>query len=116
MSDAAVAGPPTACSGERYCAVPITMPVAVIGTWLLDSETPKSVIFTLPVGVMRMLPGFTSRCTTPASCAACRARAVWARIGSSRRGGSTGSRSSRSLMGSPTTSSIARNAEPSCSP
>ncbi len=37
---------------------------------------PKSVIFTSPAGVTRMLPGFTSRWITPASCAACRPSAA----------------------------------------
>ncbi|CPU64944.1 Uncharacterised protein [Mycobacteroides abscessus] len=116
MSEAPVAAWPTACSGERYWAVPMTMPVAVIGTWLAARETPKSVIFTVPERSMRMFPGLTSRCTTPDRWAACSARAVCARIGRSRAGGSTGSRSSRSAMGSPTTSSMTRYPEPLVSP
>ena len=116
MSDAGVAARPIACSGERYCAVPMTIPDAVIGIWLVAVEMPKSVIFTRPERASRMLPGLTSRCTTPATCAACSARAVWARIGSRRRVGSTGSRSSRSDIGSPRTSSMTRKPEPSCSP
>ena len=116
MSDAGVAARPMACSGDRYWAVPMTIPEAVMGIWLLAVEMPKSVIFTRPERASRMLPGFTSRCTTPATWAACSARAVCARIGSSRRVGSTGWRSSRSDIGSPRMSSMTRNPEPSCSP
>ncbi|SKU64821.1 Uncharacterised protein [Mycobacteroides abscessus subsp. abscessus] len=52
-----------------YCAVPITMPVCVTGAASTALAMPKSVSFTWPVGVMRMLPGLTSRCTRPAACA-----------------------------------------------
>ena len=107
-SEAGVAGLPIACSGDRYWAVPMTIPVAVIGTWFDASETPKSVSFTPPVRDSRMLPGFTSRCTTPASCAAARPRAALVRMGTRRWACSTGSRSSRSDMGSPITSSMTR--------
>ena len=51
-------------------------PVWVSGTELVARAMPKSVIFTSPSGVTRMLPGFTSRWTTPASCAACRPSAA----------------------------------------
>ena len=48
-----------------YCAVPITMPVWVTGAASTALAMPKSVSFTWPVGVIRMLPGLTSRCTRP---------------------------------------------------
>ena len=49
-----------------YWAVPITMPVWVTGAASTALAMPKSVSFTWPVGVIRMLPGLTSRCTRPA--------------------------------------------------
>jgi hypothetical protein len=52
-----------------YWAVPITIPVWVTGAASTALAMPKSVSFTVPVGVMRMLPGLTSRCTRPAVCA-----------------------------------------------
>ena len=56
-SDSGVAGLPTACSGERYWAVPMTMPVAVMFTWLRASDTPKSVIFTRPTAAQQDVAG-----------------------------------------------------------
>ena len=76
MSVAGDAGWPLACSGERYCTVPMTWPVAVSGTWSVMRAMPKSVIFTRPSGVTSRLPGLMSRCTRPAACAACSAIAV----------------------------------------
>ena len=78
MSVAGDAGCPDACSGERYCTVPMTWPVAVSGTWSAMRAMPKSVILTRPSGVMSRLPGLMSRCTRPAACAACSAAAVCA--------------------------------------
>ena len=82
MSVVGDAGWPDACSGERYCTVPMTWPVAVSGTWSAMRAMPKSVIFTRPSGVMSRLPGLMSRCTRPAACAACRAAAVCATMSS----------------------------------
>ena len=73
MSVVGDAGCPEACSGERYCTVPMTWPVAVSGTWSAMRAMPKSVILTRPSGVMSRLPGLMSRCTRPAACAACSA-------------------------------------------
>jgi hypothetical protein len=56
--------------------VPITWPVRVSGTLPADHAMPKSVIFTLPSGRTRMLPGFTSRWTMPARCASASANAA----------------------------------------
>ena len=69
---------------------------------------PKSVIFTWPAGVTSRLPGLTSRCTTPAACAARRPSAAWPSRSIVRSGGSAPSRSSWSDSGSPATSSITR--------
>ena len=57
---------PSACSGEKYAAVPMTAPVWVrLSSVLTARAMPKSVTLTSPSGVMSTLPGFTSRCTTP---------------------------------------------------
>ena len=72
---------PSACSGEKYAAVPMTAPVWVrLSSVLTARAMPKSVTFTSPSGVMRMLPGLTSRCTTPWRWANARAAAVPAPI------------------------------------
>ena len=47
----------------------MTDPVCVRFSLVPARAMPKSVTFTVPVGVMSTLPGFTSRCTTPCSCA-----------------------------------------------
>ena len=59
---------PRACSGERYCAVPITAAV-----WVIVAEVsataramPKSITLTWPVGVSITFAGLMSRCTMPA--------------------------------------------------
>ncbi len=116
MSVAGDAGCPDACSGERYCTVPMTWPVAVSGTWSAMRAMPKSVIFTRPSGVISRLPGLMSRCTRPAACAACSAEAVWATMSSARSGGSFDSRSRIVDSASPGTSSMTRNADPFSSP
>ena len=76
MSEAGTASWPDACSGEMYCAVPITMPVRVTGAWWATLAMPKSVILSWPAGVINRLPGLMSRCTSARACAACRARPV----------------------------------------
>ncbi len=76
MSVVGEAACPLACSGERYCTVPITWPVAVSGTWSAIRAMPKSVILMRPSGVISRLPGLMSRCTSPAWWAACSADAV----------------------------------------
>jgi hypothetical protein len=59
---------PRACSGERYCAVPITAWVWVIvpAESAIARAIPKSITFTAPVGVSMTLAGLMSRCTMPA--------------------------------------------------
>ena len=88
MSVVGDAGCPLACSGERYCTVPITWPVAVSGTWSAMRAMPKSVILTRPSGVISRLPGLMSRCTSPAAWAACSAAAVCATMSSTLSAGS----------------------------
>ena len=61
MSLAPVACLPSACSGERYCGVPMTCPVWVSATASAARAMPKSVIFTVRSGVTSRLAGFTSR-------------------------------------------------------
>src|SRR5258708_756019 len=82
MSVAVVIGPALACSGETYCAVPITMPLCVRCAASIARAIPKSVIFTCPSGVISRFPGLMSRCTMPASCAAATAPAAAVRRGS----------------------------------
>ena len=59
---------PRACSGDRYCAVPITWAVWVIVAWasLIARAMPKSMTLTSPLRVTITLPGLMSRCTMPA--------------------------------------------------
>ena len=59
---------PRACSGDRYCAVPITWAVCVIVAWasLIARAMPKSMTLMSPLRVTITLPGLMSRCTIPA--------------------------------------------------
>ena len=59
---------PRACSGDRYCAVPITWAVWVIVAWasLIARAMPKSMTLMSPLRVTITLPGLMSRCTMPA--------------------------------------------------
>ena len=57
---------PSACSGEKYAAVPITAPVWVrLSSVFMARAMPKSVTLTPPSAMISTLPGFTSRWTTP---------------------------------------------------
>ncbi len=58
---------PRACSGERYCAVPITAEVAVMVCPASASARamPKSITLTSPPRVSMTLAGLMSRCTMP---------------------------------------------------
>ena len=68
---------PRTCSGERYLAVPIiTLSLVRSSSPSRPLAMPKSVSRTRPSGVTRMLPGFTSRWTNPAWCAASSAAAT----------------------------------------
>ncbi len=59
---------PRACSGERYCAVPMTAWVWVIVADESDiaRAMPKSITFTAPLSVSITLAGLMSRCTMSA--------------------------------------------------
>ena len=52
-----------------YGAVPTIVPVSVSREWSAVVASPKSPSFAVPPLVSQMFPGFTSRCTTPCSCA-----------------------------------------------
>ena len=107
-SDRPVAGRPTAASGARYWAVPMTSPVLVIATASAARAMPKSVSFAVPSGSMRMLAGLTSRWIRPFLCAACSALAACATI-STVSIGDMGARSSMSFeSGRPGTYSMTR--------
>ncbi len=60
---------PRACSGERYCGVPTTMPVWVIEVTpdCMARAMPKSMTLTTPRLVIITLPGLMSRWTSPFS-------------------------------------------------
>ena len=108
MSLAAVAALPSACSGERYCGVPMTWPVWVSATASAARAIPKSVIFTVPSGVTSRLAGFTSRCTMPSACAALIPSAAWASSSAAGSGGIGSPPRSSADSGSPRTSSMTR--------
>ena len=57
------------CSGARYPAVPSTVPGAVSASAPVVDAIPKSETCTLPSSSRRRFAGFTSRWTTPFSCA-----------------------------------------------
>ena len=101
---------PSACSGLKYCAVPTTIPLWVSGTVSATRAIPKSVIFTIPSCPTSRLPGFTSRCTMPARCAASSAVAACSITSSVRSVGSRPSRARIAESGSPSTNSITRYA------
>ena len=63
------------------------MPVAVFTSGSRSLAMPKSMIFTRPSASTMMLPGFTSRWTTPRSCAAASASATCAAISTASEGG-----------------------------
>ena len=92
MSARLSTGRRSACSGLMYEAVstivPANVPATVsVGELLRSTEAtgaactiaanPKSRTFTSPAGDTITLPGFKSRCTTPRSCAASSASAIW---------------------------------------
>ena len=59
------------CSGDMYIGVPAIDPATVTPGVACCLAIPKSITFKTPSLVMKKLSGLTSRCTTPASCAAC---------------------------------------------
>jgi hypothetical protein len=95
----------------------MTAPVWVrLSSVFMARAMPKSVTLTSPSGVMRMLPGFTSRCTTPWRCAKASAAATPAPMVAIWRGdGRWGSRSTAE-SGRPWTYSMTMKYDPSSSP
>ena len=65
-------GPPDrgAARGARKAGVPTIPPVLVIAVSCLIAAMPKSVSTTRPSSASSTFPGLTSRCSTPAACAA----------------------------------------------
>ena len=63
MSERASTDSPRACSGERYCAVPITALVAVtdVAASLMALAIPKSITFASPWVFIIMFAGLISR-------------------------------------------------------
>ena len=60
------------CSGDMYSGVPAIEPATVTPGVSYCLAMPKSITLSTPSSVTKKLSGLTSRCTTPASCAACR--------------------------------------------
>ena len=77
-SDRGVARPPLATSGARKSGVPSTEPASVSVASPVRRAIPKSIKCAWPSASTTMLPGFTSRCSTPRWCAASRASAMLA--------------------------------------
>ena len=69
-------GWPCACSGERYCAVPMIEPVSVMSD-APARAMPKSVTLARPSSSTITLCGLMSRCTTPRRCAKRAALRIW---------------------------------------
>ena len=85
------------------------MPVAVFTSGSRSLAMPKSMIFTRPSESTMMLPGFTSRWTTPRSWATASASATRAAISTASEGASEPPRM-RSRSSRPSSSSIAMKA------
>nr|BFE88940.1 hypothetical protein GCM10020093_115410 [Planobispora longispora] len=69
-SDSGVAGSPWSRSGGRKAGVPTIPPVRVIPVSCVVAAIPKSVSTTRPSSASSTFSGLTSRCRTPAACAA----------------------------------------------
>ena len=67
MSERASTVSPRACSGDRYCAVPMTAAVCVMALEesAMARAMPKSITFTWPDGVSMTLAGLMSRWMMP---------------------------------------------------
>src|SRR5919106_2277688 len=119
MSERASTGFPSACSGERYAAVPITKPVLVsVGSpvEVTALAMPKSITLVSPEGVIMMLAGFTSRWTRLFSCAVASASDTWRAISEARSGASAPSSSMTSLRVRPSRYSMTIQWTPSSDP
>ena len=110
---------PRICSGERYAGVPAYRPSPGVCVWAIGTESPKSVRETCSspeASATRMLPGLTSRWTSPCACAASRASATCETM---RTAAPTGNRPRRwisSCSDAPSTNRIAMYKSPSSSP
>ncbi len=90
-SDAGVAFWCRACSGATYAGDPMIAPAWVSVSSPATVAMPKSVRTARP-GAISTFPGLTSRCTTPAACAAPSASSRSSPIAATRAGGSGPSR------------------------
>ncbi len=87
-SEARVAWPPAARSGAMNAGVPMSVPVRVTGESSSSVAMPKSVSTARPPScASSTLSGLTSRCSTPAWCAARRAESTCRPISATRAGG-----------------------------
>ncbi|MCF0088562.1 hypothetical protein B0E37_03637 [Streptomyces sp. MH192] len=110
-----VAGPgvrPSACSGARYSGEPTTSPVRVSAVSPWTMAMPKSVRITRSSWLRRTLAGFTSRCSTPASCAERSAASTSAPMRAASRGVNAPSEAMSSPSERPRTNSITIHGRP----
>ena len=102
--------PRATCSGETYATVPRTIPacVDVLGA-ATARASPKSTTLTVPSAETSTFSGLTSRCTSPARCAAASAASTGSSTETASSGRSRPRRCSTSRSVLPATSSITRN-------
>ncbi len=103
---------PSARSGARNSGEPMTSPVMVSAELPSTMAIPKSVSTIRPSFEISTLAGFTSRCSTPASCATRSAASTSAPMWAARCGGIGPSASSTSASESPRTSSMTIHGRP----
>jgi hypothetical protein len=105
-SDGSLTAWPWACSGERYCAVPMIEPVCVMSD-APARAIPKSVTFARPSSSTMTLCGLRSRWMTPRRCAKRAARSTCSVRSIARSGSSGASCWTTSLSERPSRYSIA---------
>ena len=105
-SERASTGRPCACSGERYCAVPMIEPVSVMSE-VPARAIPKSVTRTRPSLSISTLWGLRSRWTMPRLWAKRAARRIWSVMSTAASGGAGPFSRMMSLSVRPSTNSIA---------
>ncbi len=106
----------SSCSGDRYGAVPTTVPVSVRRVCPGLRAMPKSVTLTFPSDANRTLAGVTSRWTMSRSCADSRAARTASATPNASGRGSAPWRARRSARVSPSTSSITMAGSPPSPP
>ena len=116
MSVRASTGPPCACSGDRYDAVPSTAEVCGAVSGPSTRAMPKSITFTVPSRVTMTLPGLMSRWITPAACAAASAAQIFWAISAACTGVGLRPVSMNSPRVRPSMNSITMNCVPSSAP